>query len=284
MPTTISISLASISGEAGPFTLFLRKTSDRAIVNTGGDALTEVEVATVKTGVWTATVAETIPAEDCHARIYEGASEAAAAILIDSILYESETEIGKEPSSGGGSGTGARTVTITVNDGTTALQNAIVRMTEGVNTYTATTNVSGVCTFNLDDATYTVSITKSGYSYAGTTLVVDGTEAVTYSMTQITPSAPDDPALCAVTFHLRDQYGADRAAEPVEITFVKWETGAAETPPVVSVPPVQTTDAGGRVEVDLYRDATYRIVYGSAGYAKRIDVIVPDAGSYTVEI
>ncbi len=93
-------------------------------------------------------------------------------------------------SSGGGSGTGARTVTVTVNDGTTALQNATVRMSSGSETYTATTNASGVCTFNLDDATWTVAITRSGYSFAGTTLVVDGTEAVTYSMTEIslTPS------------------------------------------------------------------------------------------------
>ncbi len=185
---------------------------------------------------------------------------------------------------GGGSGTGARTVTITVNDGTTALQNAIVRMTEGVNTFTATTNASGDCTFNLDDATYTVGITKSGYSFAGTTLVVDGTETRTYSMTQIVPSVPSNPALCAVTFHLFDQYGNNKAGEPVEITFVQWATSASETPPVVSVTPVQTTDAGGLVEVELYRNATYRIVYGNAGYAKRVDVTVPDASSYTVEI
>jgi hypothetical protein len=184
----------------------------------------------------------------------------------------------------GGAGTGARTVTITVNDGTTALQNAIVRMTEGANTFTAMTNASGVCTFNLDDATYTVSITKSGYSYAGTTLVVDGTETATYSMTQITPSAPDDPALCAVTIRLRNQFGVDLAGEPVEITWVKWDTGAAETPPVLSVPPVQTTDSSGVVAVNLYREAVYKIVYGSAPYTRRIDVTIPNAGTYDVEV
>jgi hypothetical protein len=58
-------------------------------------------------------------------------------------------------------GSGARTVTITVNDGTTALQNARVRLTEGANTYTGNTNASGVIVFNVDDATYTVGITKS---------------------------------------------------------------------------------------------------------------------------
>jgi len=97
-----------------------------------------------------------------------------------------------------GAGTGARTVTITVNDGTTVLQNALVRLTEGVNTFRALTNASGVATFNLDDATYTVAITKSGYSYAGTTLVVDGTETRTYSMTVVSITPPDNPDLSAV--------------------------------------------------------------------------------------
>lgn len=97
-----------------------------------------------------------------------------------------------------GAGTGARTVTITVNDGTTALQNAVVRFTEGSNTFRALTNASGVATFNLDDATYTVAVTKSGYSYAGTTLIVNGTETATYSMTAISITPPDNPDLSAI--------------------------------------------------------------------------------------
>ena len=88
-------------------------------------------------------------------------------------------------------GTGARTVTITVNDGSTVLQGARVRVTKGSESYIQTTPVSGVVVFNLDDGTWTVSISLAGYSFTGTTLVVDGTEAVTYSMTlvTITPSA-----------------------------------------------------------------------------------------------
>ena len=327
MPTTISISLASISGEAGPFTLFLRKTSDRSLVNAGGDALTEVEVDTVKTGVWTATVAETIPSEDCLARIYEGSSEAAAAILIDSILYSGQTEIGKEAATGGAgdaeqatllavenkvdaisealagsspveptgatvfgllaqiaisSGTGARTVTITVNDGSTVLQNARVRLTEGANTFIGLTNASGVVTFNVDDATYAVAITKSGYSYAGATLVVDGDEAVTYSMTQITPSAPDDPALCAVTIPIVNQFGAALPGEVVEIRFNEFATGADTTALVLSPPPTLTSDDEGLVEVNLLRDGKYSVFYGQDGYKRRLDFTVPDAGSFTV--
>lgn len=181
-------------------------------------------------------------------------------------------------------GTGARTVTVTVNDGATVLQNAKVRMTEGANTFTALTNVSGVAVFNLDDATYTVSITKSGYSYAGTTLVVNGTETATYSMTAISVTPPADPALCAVTIHVRDQYGIDAADVPVEITFVQWDDTATETPPVLSIPPVQTTDAGGLVQVNLYRLAVYKIIYGEARNARRWDGTIPDAGSYEVEL
>ena len=183
-----------------------------------------------------------------------------------------------------GTGTGARTVTITVNDGSTVLQNARVRLTEGANTYTGLTNASGVVTLNVDDATYTVAITKIGYSYAGTTLVVDGTEAVTYSMTTISVTPPDDPALCAVTIHLRNQYGVDLEGEPVEITWVKWDAGASETPPVLSVPPVQETSANGLVQVNLYRDAVYKIIYGNAPYARRIDATIPDAGSHEIEV
>lgn len=90
-----------------------------------------------------------------------------------------------------GTGSGARTVTITVNDGTTALQNARVRLTNGAETYTGLTNASGVVVFNVDDNDWVVSITKAGYSYSGTTLTVNGTETATYSMTLISLTASD---------------------------------------------------------------------------------------------
>lgn len=116
-----------------------------------------------------------------------------------------------------GAGTGARTVTITVNDGTTALQNAVVRFTEGSNTFRALTNVSGVAVFNLDDATYTVAVTKSGYTYAGTTMVVDGTEAATYSMTAVSVTPPTNPDLSAIEVLCLDEDFA--AASGIDVDF-----------------------------------------------------------------
>ena len=116
-----------------------------------------------------------------------------------------------------GAGTGARTVTITVNDGTTALQNAVVRFTESSNTFRALTNASGVATFNLDDATYTVAVTKSGYIYAGTTMVVNGTETATYSMTATNVTSPTNPDLSAIEVLCLDE--DFEAAAGIEVDF-----------------------------------------------------------------
>lgn len=109
----------------------------------------------------------------------------ATAIVLDGAVYQfTANALELSPSGGGGSGTGARLVTVTVDNGATVLENVTVRMSEGVNTYTAQTNVSGIAVFNLDDATYTVTLSKPGYTYTGTTLLVNGTEAETYSMAQ----------------------------------------------------------------------------------------------------
>lgn len=130
-----------------------------------------------------------------------------------------------EASTVGMTGTGARTVTITIDDGTTPLQNAKVRMAEGANTFTSTTDVSGGVVFNLDDATYTVSVTKSGYTYAGTTLVVDGTEAVTYSMTLVAITPPANPGLSALVVLCLDEDGEPEAGVDIDIRIVTVPSG-----------------------------------------------------------
>jgi hypothetical protein len=181
-----------------------------------------------------------------------------------------------------GSGSGARTITITVTDGTDPLQNARVRLTEGANTFTALTNVSGVATLNVDDATYTVAVTKASHSFAGASLVVDGDEVQTYAMTLVSVAPPADPDLCAVTIPVVDQYGAALAGEDVEIRFNAFTDDATATAVVLSPPPVQVSDANGLVSVNLLRLASYSVFYGAGTYKRRFDFEVPDAGSYTV--
>ncbi len=143
-------------------------------------------------------------------------------------------------------GTGARTVTVTVDDGTNPLENAIVRMTRGADTLALTTNASGVAVFNLDDATWTVSISKPGYSFAGASLIVDGTETVTYSMTQvvITPSSVDK-----VTGYwtVLDETGT--AAASVAITIKARQSTKASTGLVHDAAErTATSDANGLVQ------------------------------------
>jgi hypothetical protein len=163
------------------------------------------------------------------AGIPTAALDSATSTKIDDILTDTGTTLPAAIAAiegGGGSGTGARTVTITVNDGTTVLQNATVRMTEGANTFTALTNASGVAVFNLDDATYTVSVTKSGYSYAGTTLVVNGTETATYSMTVVSITPPSNPSLSAIVVLCLNAAGQPEASVAIDIRIVTVPSGS----------------------------------------------------------
>ena len=181
---------------------------------------------------------------------------------------------------GGGSGTGARTVTITVNDGTTALQNATVRLTEGANTFTAQTNVSGVATFNVDDATYVVSITKAGYSYSGTTLVVDGDESTTYSMTAITitPSTGDQTTGYLTTL---DETGAAEAGVSIYVSLsdVPDDYGLA----LDEATRTMTSDEDGLVEITgMVKGATYNLRRGLKG--RLFTVTIPTTAGSTYEL
>jgi len=93
---------------------------------------------------------------------------------------------------------GAYVITVTVTDGTDPLEAAVVRVTNGANSFTGSTDASGNASFSLDALTYTVSVTKSGYSFAPTTRTVTGTQAGTLvndlemSVT-VVPPVPEDP-------------------------------------------------------------------------------------------
>lgn len=159
----------------------------------------------------------------------------------------------------GSAGTGANVVTVTVtDDDETPLQNAVVRLTEGVNSFTATTNVSGVATFALDNATYTLAITKAGYSFTPASRVVDGAEAFEEEMTQIaiTPAAnPDQTNAHLVTRDGRGNIQGDVTLEfqRVSLPGQPGHSYAGET----------FTDASdsetGILEVTLTRSTGYRV-------------------------
>ncbi len=126
MPTTVYVDMPDLSGEAGPFYLFLRSKAG-ALLNAGGDQLSEVQVSAANTGRWSATVAEAWTA-DLVARIYEGSSESAAAIVWAGWLPNGETELRAEyPSAagGGGSGDAEQATLLEVQETVTAISAAL---------------------------------------------------------------------------------------------------------------------------------------------------------------
>lgn len=173
-----------------------------------------------------------------------------------------------------GVGSGARTVTATVNDGTTALASAIIRFTKGSESIATTTNGSGIGVVNLDDGTWTVAITKSGYSFAGTNLVVDGDETATYSMTTVSVVPSGDPNQTIGVLTTRDEHG-DAEGEVV-ITF-KLERGPGDDGHAYSSDEFTATSNGsGVLTVTLVRGAVY---HARRGNRKWVTVATPTASS-----
>lgn len=180
-------------------------------------------------------------------------------------------------------GTGARVVTLTVQtSGASPIQNATVRLSRTGETLIGTTNASGVVVFAADDATWTVSITAAGYSFTPVSLVVDGTEAVTYTMTAtgtVTPSAaPRTTGYWTV-------YDKDGVIDPgahvhVEVAQVpKTSTGLA----LEDTFRQGTADANGVVAfTNMFPGVTYRVrIDGSSKYH---NVTVPANAGATVEL
>lgn len=179
---------------------------------------------------------------------------------------------------------GARTVTITVQDSlAAAIQNATVRISRTGETFAAQTNASGVAVFNLDDATWTVSITATGFSFAGASLVVDGTETVTYTMTTagggVTPSTPP---LTTGFWTVYDNLGVAQAGAQVSIQASSPPKGSTG---IVMEDAVRTATADGNGVVqfsNLVKGATYTVYRTSS--ARRFQILVPTTAGTTVAL
>lgn len=165
---------------------------------------------------------------------------------------------------GAGGGTGARTVDITVNDGTTALQGANVRVTQGAETYVLATSAAGLASFSLNDFTWLIAISKAGYSFTSVNLVVAGNVTITYSMTvaTITPST-SSRTTCYLT--VQTIAGVAVNAQSVYLEYVNF--APTPTGEGVSVPQtIGTTDATGLVQfVNIHRLARVRVRIGTSG-------------------
>jgi len=160
----------------------------------------------------------------------------------------------------GSAGSGAWSVTITVNDGTNPLENASVRMTNGAETYIATTNAAGQASFSLDSATWTVSITKSLYSFTPTTLAISANTSQAYSMTQIVISL-SDPGFTTGYYFCYDEDG--NVESGVEVSVKLYDLPGTGISPDTAIR-TETSDASGLVEfTNMFRASTYKIRRGA---------------------
>lgn len=237
-------SFGEASAISGDYTLILFSGTRPVAIGYRTFAGTDAEIATE--------TPPTVELDSASLRAALGMSAADLDDQLDAILAAASA----------GAGTGARTVTITVNDGTTALQNAVVRFTEGSNTFRALTNASGVATFNLDDATYTVAVTKSGYTYAGTTMVVNGTETATYSMTVVSISPPDGPTKTVLTILCLDENGDADSGVNVSIRYVTIPTDSVDIAfPGASI--TKTSNGSGIATFQVIKGATIEYKRGT---------------------
>lgn len=174
-------------------------------------------------------------------------------------------------------GSGVWTIEITVNNGTTVLENAKVQLSEGANRFVGETNESGVVTFNVDAATYIVAIAKTGYSYSGTTLVVSDDVSITYSMSinSFTSSLPGQSTGWVYCYN----YNGDIEAS---VTIYVQQVATTETSGYAFDTTIYTltSDENGLVEATgLWIGATYQ--------AKRVNgawhsFVVPDAATFAL--
>jgi hypothetical protein len=182
-----------------------------------------------------------------------------------------------------GQGSGARIVTITVRDSSASpVEAATVRVYRAGETYAGVTNASGVTSFSLDDATFTVAITAAGFSFTPVSLVVSGNVSQTYTLTStggVTPSvAPRTTGFWTVN----DLNGVAQAAAQVTIQASSPPPGSTGLA-MEDAPRTATADNQGVVQFNnLVKGATY-IVYRT-GSSRKYNIVVPSTAGDSVAL
>jgi hypothetical protein len=170
-------------------------------------------------------------------------------------------------------GTGANLVTVTVTDGTSPLLNAIVRLTQGINSFVASTNSSGVASFALDSATYGITITKAAYQFSPSTIVVTGSANFAEVMTvAVAIGAPADPS--QITGFLTTRNAQGLVQPHTSITFQLATAPGNDS--YKTAPFTAKSDTTGLLQVALRLGATYRATRNGGAW---VTVTVPSSGA-----
>lgn len=169
----------------------------------------------------------------------------------------------------GGAGTGANTITLVAYDSVTAhtqtIQGAVISVYQPdtsalvAGTGPRSTDVAGIQTFNLDNATYPVNIKAAGFftETAYQLLVVTANSTDTIWMWHVTPAAPPASGLTSVIFTFED--GLGNGIKNVQIEY--WLDGA-DNQDVFHVDGTRLFDAGTKTltETDANGQVTISVV------------------------
>ena len=237
-----------------------------AIAGKAADSSTSTEIRATTAGATYDQTTDSLEAQRDNYTAPLNASQTRDAVGL--AAADLDTQLDAILAASGSTGSGAYTRTITVNDGTTALQGAKVRLSQGGEEYTGTTDASGQVVFAVDAATWDVAITKPRYRFTPTTLVVAASGSTTYSMTASgpTPSADPDKTVVRITC-----YGADTEVEASATVQLRQLTAPSgdEGHAFAGDWTTYTADASGIVDVTLWSDCTYAIRRGTTGDAKQ---------------
>ncbi len=188
----------------------------------------------------------------------------------------------------GAAGVGARTVTITVlDDVSNPIPGASVRMSKGAESYIGTTGGAGTVVFNVNDGTWIVAVTKSGYQFNGATLVVDGTENPVYTMEPLL-LIESLPGLTTGYLTTYSQLGVPEAA--VEITATVERVTDPDVFDLVGIsldktPRTEVSDAAGLIQfTNLFKGVTYTFKRGTNPAGKTVPIPVEAGPSYQLPL
>ena len=182
------------------------------------------------------------------------------------------------------SGPWVKTVTIEESVGSTPLENATIRLTEGADLFVLTTDSAGEADFGLRSATYVVAVTKAGYgSYTGTMVVTDATGVtIQLTLTGAVP-VPSDPLLSTGVMVCYDELGAVEQDVTITVTMTAGPGTAGYA--LDTAERTETSTVAGLVTfAGLIRGATYSIRRGpspaaAASFGARSN---SSAGSFVV--
>jgi len=165
------------------------------------------------------------------------------------------------PTGSGGGGTGANPVTITIQTTLSiAIQGATVTAWKnGSISGTLSTDASGVAVLALDNGTYSIVVTASGYQGNTASLVVSGTTSQTYQLTAITITPSPSGGVTGYLYTTDTTGTVIQSGVVVSIQMTRTASGAtgeAVSPVIKTV----TSDSNGLAQfVGLTPLATYRL-------------------------